>query len=64
MGDFGSKYSKSRPTKDRGHEPETNKIFIIKKDNNAIVQHAVWDIILKDNKKLSSKYESHGNIDS
>ena len=63
MGYFGYTYSKSRPTKDRGHEPTTNKQIGRQKDNNTIFQHAVDDIILQDNKKLSAEAEAHENID-
>ena len=51
LGDFGSKYSKSRTTKDRRQKPEKMKKFNRKKDNNAIVQHAVDEIILHENMK-------------
>ena len=53
LGDFGFKYSKIRPTKDRGQEPAKTKIFNRNQENNAIVQHAVDDTILKENTQLS-----------
>ena len=53
--DFGFKYSKSRPTKNRWHEPAAKKKFIRKQENNAIVQHEVDDIILQDDKELSAE---------
>ena len=44
LGDFGSKYSKIRPTKDSGHKT-TFKKNVRKKENNSIVQHAVDEIL-------------------
>ena len=41
LGYFGSKYSKSRPAKDRGHNTATRKKFNWQQENNAIVNHAV-----------------------
>ena len=32
-------------------------------ENNFIVQHVVYDIILQDNKQISVKDETHENID-
>ena len=39
LGDFGSKYSKIRPTKYRGHDPATVNKFNRHKDNNYIANH-------------------------
>ena len=38
------------------------KKFNINQENNAMVQHAVDEIILRDNNKLSAEYEAHENI--
>ena len=38
-------------------------MFGVKKENNAIIQHAVDEIILQDNEKLSVKFETHENND-
>ena len=38
-------------------------VFVIQQQNNSIVQHAVDEIILPENKKLSVKDETHENID-
>ena len=62
MRDFGSKYSKRRPTKDHGQEPATKNNFNRKQENNGIVQHTFDDIILQDNKKLSMEEEAHEKI--
>ena len=51
--DFVSKYSKSRPTKDRGQEPVDENKFNRNQENNAIVQNSVDDILLQENMKLS-----------
>ena len=59
MGEFGYNYSKSRPTKYRGQEPKISNKFNIWQDTNAIVNNAVYDIILQENenKKISAKSE-------
>ena len=64
MGDFGSKYSKIRPTKDRRHDPMTRKEFNIQQDNNDIVNHAEDKILLQENNKVSAEEEAHENIES
>ena len=61
--DFGSRYYKSRPTKDRGHDTATRKKFNIQKDNNAIVNHAADEIIPQENNKVSAEAEAHKNIE-
>ena len=63
LGDFGTKYAKFRLTKDHRKDPATRKKFGINQENNAIVQHAVDEIILQEKKILSVKYETHENID-
>ena len=45
MGEFGSKYSKISPTKDRGNDPLTKNKFNRNQENNDIVNHALDDII-------------------
>ena len=45
MGDFGSKYSKSRPTKDRGNDTANKNKYNINQYNNAIINHALYEII-------------------
>ena len=52
--DFGLKYSKRRPTKYRGNEPATKNKFNRQQENNAIVNHAVDDIILQESNKASA----------
>ena len=63
MGDFGSKYSKIRPSKDCGHDTSNRNKFNRQQDNNDIVNHAVDDINLQE-KKASAESESHENIES
>ena len=62
--DFCSKYSKARPTKDHRLQPETKNKFNRHQENNYIVNHAVGDIILQENKKLSVNDEAQENVDS
>ena len=59
----GTEYAKGRPTKDHRQEPATKKKIGIQQEKNAIIQHAVDDIISQENKKLSVKDETHVNID-
>ena len=47
--DFGSKYSKSGPSKERWQDPVAEK-NTIQQEKNAIVQHSVDEIILRENK--------------
>ena len=51
--DFGSKYSKIRPTQDRRQDPKKMDKFNRNQDKNDIVQYAVYEIILQGNMKLS-----------
>ena len=48
LGDFGTKYAKCRPTEDCRQEPSTKKFFVRQQDKNAIIQHALDEIILQD----------------
>ena len=64
LGEFGSKYYKIRPNKDRRHEPATKNKFNRHKQNNAIVHHKVGGVILQDKKKLMAEDEAHENTDS
>ena len=51
-----------RPTKDRRHDPATRNKFNIQKDNNDIVNHAVDEILLQENNKVSAESEIYENI--
>ena len=64
MGEFGSKHSKSRPTKDSGHDTATRKKFNRQKENSDIVNNALDEILLQENNKVSNEYEAHKNIES
>ena len=59
LGDFGSKYSKIRPTKDRGKDPATVKKLNSQQENNAIVDNAVKKILPQENNKVISEEEAH-----
>ena len=58
LGDFGSKYVKSRPTKDRLHDPVPRNKFNIQKQNNDIVNSAMYEIMLRGNQKLGAAKEA------
>ena len=64
LGDFGSKYYKSRRTKDHGQETTNMNKLNRNQQNNAMVHNTFDDIILQDNNKLSAEDEAHKNIDS
>ena len=64
LGYFGSKYVKSIPTKDRGHNPVPGNKFNRQKDNNAIVNSAVDEILLNENKKVSAEKEAPAYVES
>ena len=55
LGDFGSKYDKSWPTKDFGHDPVKINKFNRQKDNNAIVNSEVNEILLHEKHKVSAE---------
>ena len=58
----GAMYEKSVPTKDHGRDPSTRNKFNINQENNAIFNHAVDEIILQENNKVSAEAEAHENI--
>ena len=64
LGDFGSKYAKSRPTKDPRNDPANGNEFNNKQENNAIVNSSVDEILLKENQKVSADKGAHENIES
>ena len=55
--DFGSNYAKKIPTKDRGHNTLPRNKFNRQKENNAIVNSAVDEILLHENEKVSAMKE-------
>ena len=63
LGEFGSKYSKFRPTEYQRQETTIKKKCGRQQDNNAIVQHAVDEIYLQYKDKSIVKDETHKNID-
>ena len=63
LGGSGYNYSKTRPTKDRVHDPGTMNKFNRQQENNAIVNHVVDRIFLQENNKVSSGVEANGNIE-
>ena len=64
--DFGTKYVKSRPFKERKQYPTSNKKFEKDQEVNAIFQHAVNEIILQETEKgnasLKNENHDHENI--
>ena len=64
LGDFGSKYDKSGPTKNRGNYPVPRNKFNRQQDINFIVNSAVDGILLQENQKVSDEREAHENIES
>ena len=52
--DFGSKYDKSRPAKDRRHNPANRNKFNSQQKINAINNCAVDEVLLHENQKLSA----------
>ena len=63
LGDFGSKYAKSRPTKDRENDTTNKKKFNSQQGNNGIVNSSVEEILLHESQKLSADKVSHENIE-
>ena len=61
--EFGSNYSKVRPTRYQSQETTIKKKYGRYQENNVIVQHAVDGIFLQDKDKLSVKDETHKKID-
>ena len=58
IGDFGTKYATSRPTKDRGSNPIPKKCFNRQKENNSSVNNAVDKILLNETQKVSAVREA------
>ena len=63
MGEFGSKYAKSTRTKYCGHNTANKKKVNRQKEKNDIVNHAVDEIIPKENNKVSDEEELLENIE-
>ena len=59
MGDFGCKYYKIRPNEDRGNDPPTRKKFNRYQEKNAIINHALDEILLQENNKVSAEAKAH-----
>ena len=55
LGDFGSKYAKSRSTKYRGHNIIPRKKFNSQQENNFIVNSEVYEILLHENQKVGAE---------
>ena len=60
--DFGSKYSKFRPTKYQRQETKIKKKCGRQQENNTIIQHSVDEISLQYKDKSIVKDETHKNI--
>ena len=63
MGDFSFKHDKICPTKDRWHDTAKMNKFNRQKKKYDVVNHAVYEIILQENNKVSDESESHENIE-
>ena len=51
LGDFVTSYAKVGTNKDCSHDPATKERFILNKENNNAIQHAVDEIIPQDNER-------------
>ena len=60
LGDFGSKYAKSSPTKDLMYDTKNRKKFNRQQEKSTIVKHAADKILPQKNNKVSDKEEAHG----
>ena len=64
LGNFGSKYAETIPTKDCGHDPITRKKFNNQQENDYIVKIAVDEILVNENEKGIATKEAHENVES
>ena len=64
LGDFGTTYANSRPTKYRGRNPVPREKNKRQQENNAIVNNAVDEILLNETQKLSAAREAPECLDS
>ena len=64
LGDFGSKYAKIGPNKDRGKNPANINKCNKQQENNVIVNITVDGILLHENQRISAEKGSHENIES
>ena len=64
LGDFSSKYAKTRHANNLGHNPANRNKYTRQKYNNTIVNSAVDEIILQENNKVSAGTEAQEIIES
>ena len=64
LGDFGSKYAKSRPTNDRRQDPANGNKFNRRHEKNAIFNHTVYGILMQEYNKVSAEEVENKNIES
>ena len=64
LGDFDYKYAKSRSTKYHGENLTNINKIKRQQENNAIVNSAMYEILLEEKQKLSAKKGSYENIES
>ena len=62
--DFGDKYVKGKPTKNRGNHTVPRNKFNRQQENNSIVNSAVDEIMLPETKKVSATKEAPGFLES
>ena len=64
LGNFGDKYTKSKPTKEHGNRPVPRKIFNRQQENNDIVNNVVDEILLNETQNVSAAREAPEFLDS
>ena len=64
LGDFGAKYAKFEPTKDRENHPIPRNKFNRKQENNDSVNNSVDEILLNETHKVSDVREVPGFLES
>ena len=64
LGGFGSYYVKSNPNKDRRNNTVPKITCNRQKENNAIVNNTVDEILLHKNEQVSAMKEAHKNVGS
>ena len=63
MGEFGSKYSYSKPTKDHWNHPIPMETFNRQLEKNDIIKNLVDEILLNETHKVSAAREAPENLD-
>ena len=61
---FGAKYAKGKPNKDRGNHPVPREEINRQQENNFIVNNVVDEILLNETQKVSDTREAPSFLDS